>query len=275
MGKASPLRPEVARRVARNASSAPARDSGSGVARWAETCLDALMAVIVAPTCAACHEPLDRPTRSPACPRCWESIATITRPFCDACGEPLPSWRTISVAEQRCPRCRRRRSAVSRARAAGAYDGTLRSLLHAFKYQRRRSLARPLAEMMRDRGCEVLNGADVVVPVPLHRRRRRSRGFNQAQDLAAHLGLPMVPALRRVRATSSQADLPAAQRHANVRDAFALGRRVSVRGLRVVLVDDVSTTGATLDACARVLLEVGAADVRALTAARAVARFSR
>jgi ComF family protein len=241
----------------------------------AETCLDALVAVIVAPTCAACHEPLDHPTRNPACPRCWESIVPIAPPCCDGCGEPLPSWRIISIGEHRCPRCRRRRSAISRARAAGAYDGTLRTLLHAFKYQQRRSLACPLADLMRARGGEVLTGADVVVPVPLHRRRRRSRGFNQAQDLAAHLGLPMVLALRRVRATSSQADLPAAQRHRNVRNAFALGRRVTVRGLRVVLVDDVSTTGATLDACAHVLLEAGAAEVRAITAARAIARFTR
>lgn len=199
----------------------------------------------------------------------------ITPPFCDACGEPLPSWRIISIGERHCPRCRRRPSAISRARAAGAYDGTLRTLLHAFKYQQRRSLARPLADMMRARGGDVLTGADVVVPVPLHRRRRRRRGFNQAQDLAAHLGLPMVLALRRVRATASQADLPAAQRHRNVRDAFALGRRVTVGGLRVVLVDDVSTTGATLDACARVLLEAGAAEVRAITAARAIARFTK
>lgn len=150
------------------------------------------------------------------------------------------------------------------------YEGTLRSLLHALKYGRRRSLARPLSCFMRQQGHDVLDGADIVIPVPLHRRRRRARGFNQAEDLAQHLGLPVSRALRRVRATLSQTDLPAARRHANVRHAFAMRRGADVRGLCVVLVDDVSTTGATLEACARILRDAGAEDVRALTAARAV-----
>jgi ComF family protein len=125
---------------------------------------------------------------------------------------------------------------------------------------------------MRRSGAEILDAADIVVPVPLHRRRRRSRGFNQAGDLAAQLGLPVVAALRRTRATPSQTDLPAAQRHANVRNAFAVRRGYDVRGLRVLVVDDVSTTGATIEACARVLKEAGAQEVSALTAARVVSR---
>ena len=178
------------------------------------------------------------------------------------------------MAERLCPRCRRRPHAVTKARAAGSYDGALRALLHALKYERRRSLARPLAEIMRRYGNEVIEGADALVPVPLHGRRRRARGFNQAEELAVHVGAPVLRALRRVRATASQTDLPAGRRHANVRNAFAMRRRVDVRGMRLVLVDDISTTGATLDACARVLLDAGAAEVRALTAARAVARRS-
>ena len=123
---------------------------------------------------------------------------------------------------------------------------------------------------MRNAGGDMLSEASIVVPVPLHRRRRRARGFNQAADLAQHLGLPVVEALRRRRATQSQTDLPAAKRHANVRGAFAIRRGVDVAGLRIVLVDDVSTTGATLESCARVLREAGALDVSALTAARVV-----
>jgi ComF family protein len=139
------------------------------------------------------------------------------------------------------------------------------------KYEGRRSLARPLAALMRHRGADMLNGAACVVPVPLHPSRRRERGFNQAVDLAAHLGLPVVSALRRVRATATQTGLPAARRHRNVRDAFRATRAgLALAGATVVLVDDVSTTGATLESCARALKEIGVAEVRALTAARVV-----
>jgi ComF family protein len=144
--------------------------------------------------------------------------------------------------------------------------------VHALKYDGRRSLGRELAAMLRVSCAAILAGADAVVPVPLHRRRLRSRGFNQAAEIARHLDLPVWRALDRVRATPSQTDLPAARRHANVRNAFALARRPDVRGRCVVLVDDVSTTGATLHACARVLREAGAREVRAVTAARVVSQ---
>ena len=120
---------------------------------------------------------------------------------------------------------------------------------------------------------DLVSGVNLVVPVPLHRRRRRARGFNQAEELARHLGLEWKNVLRRTRATSSQTDLPAARRHANVRNAFSLERSHAVDGLTVLLVDDVSTTGATLNACAVALRRAGARDVRALTAARVVSRL--
>jgi ComF family protein len=230
------------------------------------------MAVLLAPACAACDTPLDSPTRGPVCGHCWNRVVLIAPPVCETCAEPLPSWRVISLKEQRCARCRRRGTIVSRARTIGTYDGALRDIIHALKYDRRRSLAAPLGAWLRIHGADILLGADVAVAGPLHRSRRRRRGFNQAADLARHLGLPLADALRRTRATPSQTDLPAARRHANVRDAFALRRRHTVAGRCVVLVDDVSTTGATLEACARVLLDAGAREVRALTAARAVSR---
>ena len=120
---------------------------------------------------------------------------------------------------------------------------------------------------------DLVCGVNLVVPVPLHRRRRRARGFNQAEELARHLGLEWKNVLRRTRETSSQTDLPAARRHANVRNAFSLKRSHAVDGLTVLLVDDVSTTGATLNACAVALRRAGARDVRALTAARVVSRL--
>lgn len=233
---------------------------------------DALLALLLAPVCAACERPLDAPTLGAVCRNCWTAIVPITPPVCEACGDPLPSWRVISLEYGRCPRCRRRETGVARGRAIGAYEGTLRAIVHALKYGGRRSLARPLAALLRDHAADLLDGADLAVPVPLHRSKRRARGFNQAAEIARHLPLPMTHALRRVRATATQTDLPAAKRHANVRGAFALGRGARVRGATVILVDDVSTTGATLDACARVLLAAGAREVRAITAARVVSR---
>jgi ComF family protein len=165
------------------------------------------------------------------------------------------------------------RRTIARCRAIGGYEGVLRAIVHALKYDGRRSLAAPLAERMRERGNWVLQDAVAVVPVPLHSSRRRQRGFNQAADLARHIGLPVAPILRRVRATADQTTLAAGQRHGNVRGAFAATRDAgALSGRIVVVIDDVSTTGATLEACARPLLESGIAEVRALTAARVVTR---
>lgn len=219
-----------------------------------------------------CEELLDHPTQGPVCRPCWQSILPLTPPLCDRCGDPLPSWRATSAAQRLCPRCRRIRGAIDRARAIGEYTGALRAIIQALKYDGRRTLARPLAALMQSRAADLLDGAAWVVPVPLHPSRRRRRGFNQAADLATHLALPSVHALARVRATASQTGLPAAQRHRNVKRAFTITRRgTQLTGAIVVLIDDVSTTGATLEACAAVLKEAGIREVRALTAARVVA----
>jgi ComF family protein len=250
------------------------------VARLPRHGLEALATVLLAPRCAGCAELQDDPLSGPVCARCWASVCPLTPPLCDGCGAPLPSWRAVSHPDALCARCCRRPRAVDRGRAAGTYDGALRRIVSALKYEGRRSLAKPLAELMRLRGQDVLAGADCLVPVPLHWRRHHTRGFNQATELALGLGLPVCCALRRVRATRPQVQLPAAQRHRNVRNAFALSgrgwlrtrsasRKSPVQGRRVVLVDDVSTTGATLEECARVLKTAGALEVRALTAARA------
>jgi ComF family protein len=148
----------------------------------------------------------------------------------------------------------------------------MKEIIHALKYERRRTIAPRLGALMRECGAPLLRDADAVVPVPLHPRREFQRGFNQADDLARHLGVPVAPLLRRIVFTRSQIELPAGERHENVRHAFGLtdpGSRFPVPGL-VVLVDDVATTGATLDACATVLKRSGVKEVRALTAARVV-----
>lgn len=231
---------------------------------------DALLGVLLAPVCACCHLPLDHPASGAVCAACWNAIPAPAGPLCGICGDTLPSWRDVDPA-RRCARCARSARVITIGRSIGAYEGPLRDIIQALKYGGRRSLARPLARLMVRAGGDVLDGADAVVPVPLHLFREYSRGFNQAAELARHLGLDVRHALRRTRATVTQTDLPEPERYRNVRGAFALTRPVP-RGSVLVVVDDVSTTGATLDACARVLLEAGAREVRGLTAARAAAR---
>jgi ComF family protein len=216
------------------------------VTSW-RTVTNAVLSALIAPPCAVCASVLNQPLDGAVCDRCWASIPATAASF--------------SLA------------AIVHARAIGEYEGTLREVLHALKYDGRRSVARRLSQMMADCGAHVLAGADAVVPVPLHRRRLRERGFNQSDDLARGLGLPILVALRRTRNTPPQVELPAATRRTNVRDAFVVAREGdSVTGRLangiLVLVDDVTTTGATLEACAHVLRQAGAREVRALTAAR-------
>ena len=162
---------------------------------------------------------------------------------------------------------------------AADYSGPLRDIIHAFKYEGRRSLARPLARLMAETGGDLLRGAACVVPVPLHPWKRMVRGFNQAADLARHLGPPVVHALWRARPTRAQVGLPAAGAATATCAARSWRRRCSdsggvprcISGRVVVLVDDVRTTGATLHECANVLRAMGASEVRILTLAQAPA----
>ncbi len=236
---------------------------------------NAIVRLLLSPPCAACDGPLPSPLESAVCATCWRGVQYVSTPLCRTCGDELLS----GGADSRCGRCRTGPPRFVQARSAGRYDGSLRKIIHAFKYVRRRPLAAPLASLMRAAGRSVLDGADAVVPVPLHPFRMVRRGFNQADDLAVHLGPPVWRVLRRRRPGPPQADLPASERYQNVRQAFAVGwtpLRPMRRGRRlpprtVVHEDDVMTTGATLDACSAALLDAGITEVRALTAARAVA----
>ncbi len=241
---------------------------------------DGLLSVAWAPCCAACETVLPQPTAGVVCADCWRRVARITPPLCDACGAPLavdPGGGGAAPCRH-CLTGRARPRPVTRCRAAGWYDGALRAIIQAFKYQGRQSLAARLAALIREAGREVLDAADLVVPVPLHPPRRWERGFNQSRDLAAQLGPPLADILLRIRHTRPQATLAAGRRQANVQGAFELtGRawlraRATVAGKAIVVADDVMTTGATLAACARVLRAAGAREVSGLTAARVADR---
>ncbi|BCS55147.1 amidophosphoribosyltransferase [Geobacter sp. SVR] len=197
----------------------------------------------------------------------------VCHPCCSICGIPFHGFGD----DHPCSDCLTHAPGFDAARSALLYEGGGRELIHAFKYHYRTHLRRPLALLAVEQLSEfvALQTPDLIVPVPLHVRRLRSRGFNQAvllaEPLAREWGLPLKRRLmRRVRWTRPQIELDAGERRANVRGAFAVDNPSQVTGKRILLVDDVFTTGSTVDECARVLKKAGACHVTVITMARAV-----
>jgi ComF family protein len=226
--------------------------------------LRGLLDLVFPPACQVC-----RSNRSfPLCAACHSAFRLVRPPLCQKCGKPLHGSSDLIFT---CTSCRHRRLHFAAARAAGVYDGTLREAIHALKFKGRRPLAAPLGSLMAERiAVAGLPAAQVVIPVPLHHRRLRERGYNQSELLAAevshHLGLPVrSDVLVRRQATEAQSGLTLDVRRANVRGAFATVR--SLAGQRVLLVDDVLSTGFTVSECAKMLRQAGAVQVLVLTAA--------
>ena len=230
------------------------------------------LGVVYPPTCIACAAATGEPHT--LCARCWSEMRFIERPFCERLGTPFEVDLGVALLS---PAAIADPPVFRRARAVARYDETARRLVHRLKYGDRVELARALAAMMARAGAELLLDADVIVPVPLHRSRLWWRRFNQAMALAGALsrtsGVRCDPfLLARVKRTRSQVGLTKTQRGDNLQGAFRVpaDAKPHLAGKRVVLVDDVVTTGATANACSRALLRAGAESVDVLSFARVV-----
>ena len=233
--------------------------------------LEAAVSLLYPPVCTICGDNVR--AGEYLCNRCEAKALRIVSPFCQQCSEPFEGSIT---SEFTCANCAHRTIYFDAAVAAYRGRGIVREIIHEFKYGRqihlRHLVARWLQAAMDD---ERLRGSqfDIIVPVPLHATRLRERGFNQASLLAALLSaqtsIPSQPVLERIRYTTTQTVLDRSERMENLHNAFRLRKNADVRGLRMLLIDDVLTTGSTLSECARVLKRAGALSVHAATAARA------
>lgn len=234
--------------------------------------------ILFPPVCAGCQTAISQV--SAVCPDCWKALSFIERPYCEVLGLPFSydlGKGFLSAEAIADP------PSFARLRAAVLYRDLAARLVSSLKYNDRTDLAPLMAAWMRRAGGELLEAAEVAVPVPLHPGRLWRRRFNQSAELARHLvrGNPSAPrsvayaplALVRVKATRTQVGLGPKERRDNVRGAFKVpdGRRGDVEGKRVLLIDDVFTTGATVDSATRALKRAGAADVDVLTFARVAA----
>ncbi len=256
--------------------------------------------------CPVCEATLGAGRRDPLCGTCWSAITRLGPPWCDRCGAASPISATSDERPQRiahgdtastgegsgasgvpkpsdpspvlavspCAPCRTNPPPYDYARSAALYEGQLREAIHALKFAGRRAIAGPLGDLAAAQCAASLpGGIDALIPVPLARERERERGFNQAallaRRIARYLDAPVRSSwLVRTRPTRPQSELSAAERRANVHDAFRASGRVA--GCDVLVVDDILTTGATLDACARALRAAGAGRIGVLTVARVV-----
>jgi len=244
-------------------------DSGWWAAGALKRAASTLADIVMPPLCLSCHRPLT--THDAVCPVCWAQIDFIRAPLCDRLGLPMPfdtGGTMVSAAAVADP------PEYNRARAVARFDGVMRTLVHDLKFRDRHDARFLFGRWLVQAGAELLSDADRIVPVPLTRWRLFSRRFNQAailaQEVARLTGIEVEPlALLRTRRTLPQVGLTRAQRRKNVAGAFAVAadRKARIEGARVVLIDDVITTGATARACARALRCAGAASVDVLALA--------
>lgn len=245
------------------------------------TFADALISVFFPAPCEMCGEVLATAALLPICEKCLEALGPLSGPVCEKCGRPFPSEVSQEAKTRQCFGCRSGLYAFEAARSYGAYSEEMVKAITLLKYHKLTRLGGWFARKLRTLVKENPNlcAADVVVPVPLHAARRRERGYNQteliARPLARHLGIPLEEGtLARVKQRPPQLFLSRRERWLSVRGAYEIRKGRRIDNLRVLLIDDVFTTGATLDACAQCLKKGGAKSVVGLTVARALWRGS-
>jgi len=227
-----------------------------------------MLNAVLPPQCLACKTAVDSPGN--LCAACFSTFTFITPPYCDCCGVPL---ETPVIDDVLCGACLADRPSFAQARAVFLYTDVSKNVVLKLKHGDRTDAAVSLARWMQRAGAPLIDACDLIVPVPLHRWRLLSRMYNQAALLANALGKTtgkaVIPdALVRVKATPVQGGLDRAARRKNVARAFEVRNPRAIEGKRILLIDDVLTTGATASACARTLLSAGAASVSALVIAR-------
>jgi ComF family protein len=254
------------------ASTIAGMDVSLAVPRWARRLGRAALDAVLPPRCLGCGETVDEP--GSLCGACWSKVSFIAPPLCDRCGRP---FELPSEPGAVCAPCIADPPPWRRARAVFRYDEATRPLITGFKFRDQTHAAPAFGRWMARAGGALLDEADVIAPVPLHWLRLFARRYNQAallaQALARESGVPVIPDLLvRRRRTPPQTELGRAARQRNVAGAFALrqGGRDRIRNRRILLVDDVLTTGATVAACAELLNREGAESVDVLTVARVV-----
>ena len=240
---------------------------------------ESLFATLLPSECRICSAPLTNISRLPVCESCLDGIEPAEGTACSICGEKIQS-PLATADETRCGLCRKKAPPFAKAVAYGSYSGDLRELIHLLKYEHvtpaAHVLGKLLAEVIRGLAGKVKTERILVVPVPLYKRKRRQRGFNQS-ELIARVALKSLGSrqfvmktglLQRLRPTESQIGLTRHQRRENIRGAFGVPEPEEIAGQEVLLVDDVFTTGTTVAECARVLLRAGASKVWVATVAR-------